>query len=403
MNRKECPFCGEMIQIGALKCRYCREWLEEDAQPKIEQAEAILRQGVIAPSPAIKEVMEEIKEEIEKTQEVVPQIPNEEDIALDETIEIFMEEEKELEAIVIETIEPELPTENEDLDENQFQTIELQGEQTFSQELETTELSTKEEEKEDLEPILETKTSVSEIEDKKEDLIVFETKEEINFVPIEEDDQIINQPRPIQPVADETPTEPFSDQEAEEKVYLIKWQNFKSYRIVAFVTFLLYCVTGYYLYKDIQNELSLASMGVITITLGANAYLLAQLKHYLKNFEVSELTQKATKWLVGVYILSALCTLVFYYFYIYAQTIMIILPIVCIGLIAILRLIIGWELWQKTYDYVGGMAGFGALTLFSVLLPGLGVFTPLTLIRVFGDAQEHIDDFGCSEEDQEFY
>lgn len=400
MNRKQCPFCGEMIQIGALKCRYCREWLEEDAQPKIEQAEAILRQGVIAPSPAIKEVMEEIKEEIEKTQEVVPQIPNEEDIALDETIEIFIEEESEPESIVIETISAELPSEKEDLDENELQTIELQSEHVFSLELETTELNNTTIEEEP-KPIIEA-TPNSEI--KEEDLIVLEVKEEIDLDSIEEKKQILDQPTTsCQPTVDETPSEPFADQEAEEKVYLIKWQNFKNYRIVAFITFLLYCLTGYYLYKDIQNELSLASMGIITITLGANAYLLAQLKNYLQNFEVSELTQKATKWLVGAYILSAVCTLVFYYFYIYAQTIIIILPIVCIGLVAILRLIIGWELWQKTYDYVGGMAGFGALTLFSVLLPGLGIFTPLTLIRVFGDAQEHIDDFGCSEEDQEFY
>lgn len=400
MNRKQCPFCGEMIQIGALKCRYCREWLDEDAQPKIEQAEAILRQGVIAPSPAIKEVMEEIKEKTEKTQEVVPQTPSEEDVALDETIEIFIEEESESESIVIETIGAELPSEKDDLDENELQTIELQSEQVFSLELETTELNNTTIEEEP-EPIIDT-TPNPEI--KEEDLIVLEVKEEINLDSIEEEKQILDQPTTIfQPTVDETLSEPFADQEAEEKVYLIKWQNFKNYRIVAFITFLLYCLTGYYLYKDIQNELSLASMGIITITLGANAYLLAQLKNYLQNFEVSELTQKATKWLVGAYILSAVCTLVFYYFYIYAQTIIIILPIVCIGLVAILRLIIGWELWQKTYDYVGGMAGFGALTLFSVLLPGLGIFTPLTLIRVFGDAQEHIDDFGCSEEDEEFY
>lgn len=396
MNRKECPFCGEMIQSGALKCRYCREWLEEDAQPKIEQAEAILRQGVVAPSPAIKEVVEEIKEEIEKTKEVSTLATTEEDIALDETIEIFIEEEETPASIVIETIEIEQPTDEEELETGGLPSIELQDEQVFSQEIETTDLS----QEESFDAIA---TETSEVEEQ-EQLITFEPKAETNFVPIEKDEQIINQPMPsFQPTVNETIDEPFADQDAEEKVYLIKWQNFKSYRIVAFVTFLLYCVTGYYLYKDIQNEFSLISMGAIVITLGVNAYLLTQLKNYLENFEVSDLTQKATKWLVGAYILTIVSTIVFYYFYIYAQTIMIILPIICIGLIAILRLIIGWELWQKTYDYVGGLAGFGALTLFSVLLPGLGIFTPLTLIRVFGDAQEHIDDFGCSEESDEFY
>lgn len=31
-NDKQCPFCGERININALKCKHCGEWLDQTYQ-----------------------------------------------------------------------------------------------------------------------------------------------------------------------------------------------------------------------------------------------------------------------------------------------------------------------------------------------------------------------------------
>lgn len=36
---KDCPFCGEKILIDALKCRYCKEWLEEPSIAQVKTPE----------------------------------------------------------------------------------------------------------------------------------------------------------------------------------------------------------------------------------------------------------------------------------------------------------------------------------------------------------------------------
>lgn len=39
-SRVECPYCGEFVAVGARKCRFCGEWLDDDTSSQSQQQQA---------------------------------------------------------------------------------------------------------------------------------------------------------------------------------------------------------------------------------------------------------------------------------------------------------------------------------------------------------------------------
>lgn len=197
-------------------------------------------------------------------------------------------------------------------------------------------------------------------------------------------------------------TSTFTSPEEEEE-QLIRWQNFKTNKILAILAFILSCVAAYFSYFEISDELTISSVFWVFIAVALDTFLYYQLYVYLRNFDVFYELQNTMKFMIGCYITSLIGIVVFFALYHYANMVWLIIPIICIILIAILWLIVGWKLWKRTDDFVGGLETFGLITFLSVFIPGLGTITPLFLYKVFANAEEHIEDNGYLDDNEDDY